>query len=149
MARDVEKGFVSFEESKLMEVRMIRHLHFFTIALWFAFGVVDMLHTTAAIPLVLIEHIWGAIDVAAKVLFSSSLTMTGVVSLYEGEKKTAWLAEQRVRRLGPSPCMMATALICVPLRRPDSRRPRISCANANTHRRLRSRRRLRRRTERS
>lgn len=32
-----------------------------------------------------------------QVLFSSSLTMTGVISLYEAEKQEAWLAEQRVR----------------------------------------------------
>lgn len=73
-----------------------------------------------------VEHLWGALDVMAKargfttvlpyppsvvgsclacahapsplqILFSSSLTMTGVVSLYEAEKVEAWHAEQRVR----------------------------------------------------
>lgn len=103
VSRDVEKGFTSFEAGKLMEVRMIRHLHLYTVLLWTCFGVVDILHTTAAVPLVVVEHVWGGLDVAAKVLFSSSLTMTGVVSLYEAEKQEAWLAEQRVRTPGGAP----------------------------------------------
>lgn len=124
MARDVEKGFSSFEQGKLMEVRMLKHLHFFTMLLWFCFGVVDVLHTVDAVPLVVIEHLWGVLDVGAKVLFSSSLTMTGVVSLYEAEKQEAWLAEQRVRfrgggglharhaRISAFPLRLASPLFC-------------------------------------
>lgn len=86
-----------FRQSAETTLRMIRHLHWTTISLWTAFGINDTLIVMGLLPPLYAEHAWALLDMLAKVLFSSMLSMTAVVSLDEAEKQSAWLNEEKAR----------------------------------------------------
>lgn len=86
-----------FRQSAQTTLRMIRHLHWTTIGLWTAFGLNDTLIVLGVLPAFFAEHAWALLDMLAKVLFSSMLSSTAVVSLDEAEKQSAWLNEEKAR----------------------------------------------------
>lgn len=86
-----------FRLSAATTLRMIRHLHYITLSLWTAFGFCDTLLVMGLLPVFWAEHAWALLDMLAKVLFSTMLSMTAVVSLDEAEKQSAWLNEEKAR----------------------------------------------------
>jgi hypothetical protein len=56
----------AFRQSAQTTLRMIRHLHYLTIALWTAFGLNDTLIIMGYLPVLYAEHAWALLDMLAK-----------------------------------------------------------------------------------
>lgn len=94
-AAEAEVGLEAFRGSARTTLRMISHAHWLMFIILPTFGLNDVIASTSLAPLSWTENFWGLLDVSAKVLFASALSMTGLVTEDEAEKQRAWLAGQR------------------------------------------------------
>lgn len=90
-----EVSLEAFRGSARVTLRMISHAHWLFAIVLPAFGLNDIVASTGLVPLIYTENFWGLLDVSAKVLFSSALSVTGLMTQDETEKQRAWLAGQR------------------------------------------------------
>lgn len=92
---DQDNGLEAFRGSARSTLRMISHAHRLMAVILPTFGLNDVVATLAVVPLWYTENFWGLLDVSAKVLFASALSVTGLVSENEAMKQRAWLAGQQ------------------------------------------------------